>query len=174
MKDYGYSESHATRIAQSKGQEWLSENACILADIRMPYEIIRWDDWHCNFSKDIRKNKEFFYHALHHNFLFKKAIMEDVYKYYQRNGYQRLENIDATNLNFSLDYLIEELAVYSVIFSNYPSVRIYPGRELHCFNYVRNNEMQLVSQGIKNSSFIRLAIHGLDSRKIMESEKIAA
>lgn len=72
---------------------------------------------------------------------------------------------DTDKITVSIKYLIEELSVYSVILKDFPATTIYPGKQLNCFAYLRNNKPEYLPPAISDTGFIRLAIHGMQPSK---------
>jgi tRNA-dependent cyclodipeptide synthase len=163
VMEEGISYEQAAKKASCIGQEWLDENLSILENLEIPYELVRWDYWLHNYSDVVESNRASFYQAFNNNQSFRESILDDVRKYFNRHHGVDLSNADPDKIGLSIEYLIEELAVYSVIFDTYPSTAIYPGKQLACFELIRNGDvLGDIPLTIKESKFIRLALHGAE------------
>lgn len=158
MED-GLSYAKAHEKAARAGEAWLDENSVTLSNLQMPFELVRWDHWLDNHAAEVEEYRNAFYHAFQTNDVLKAALTEDVSKYFQRRHGLELAAADPDKVSLSLEYLIEELAVYSAIFKDYPSTALYPGKQLKCFEVLRDGLVSDVPPYIQQSKFIRLALH---------------
>lgn len=160
--------------SKKMGQKWLDENKSILERLTVPFEIIRWDYWLIQHADQVIFNKKTFYDTYFNNLYFNSAVKEDLSNYFMRHGKTSLSSVDSKKLSLSLEYLMEELAVYSILFTEYPSTAIYPGKSLKCFEIIRQSNIPNVPQGINKSKFIRLSLHGEGQFIKAENISIAA
>jgi len=148
----------AFAISTLAGDKWLEQNLPILDNLSMPYDVVRWSHWLTDHAQEVEENRRIFNSALETDPEFRQSIMEDVHAFsLRKNGHPET---DTAKINTSIKYLIEELAVYSVILKELPATTIYPGKQLNCFAYLRDNKPSHLPSAISNTGFIRLAIHG--------------
>ncbi len=152
----------AFSMATLAGDEWLEKNQHILGKLSMPFDVVRWSHWLNEHEQEVEENREIFNVALETNPEFRKSVMADVHAFsLRKNGYPET---DASKIGTSVKYLIEELAVYSVILRELPATTIYPGKQLNCFAYLRGNKPEHFPFAISNTGHIRLAIHGIEQQ----------
>lgn len=153
--------TEAFQIATQQGNLWLDENRATLAQITIPTEFVRWSFWLETHAVEVAQNKAAFERAYQHDAGFRDALNTDMARFAQRKSGVSLAHLDRQSRATSFNYLIEELAVYSVIFKDYPATVVYPGRPLACFAYVRQTKPNTLPAPIQNTHHIRLALHGL-------------
>ncbi|MEM8832985.1 MAG: hypothetical protein AAGB32_00445 [Pseudomonadota bacterium] len=129
------------------GDEWLERNGDTLDQIEAPHEVIRWSHWLDNHADEVNANKHAFMFAFGSNEGFRTAIKGDMEAFTKR-----------TQKEASLEYLIEELAVYSVMMRQQPATMIYPAKPLRCMDYVRHNPDSFPN-GLGNTTHVQLALH---------------
>lgn len=145
-----------------EGSNWLAANRPILDGLSMPHELVRWSHWLENHAREVEANRHFFDQAYQKNSDFKASVDADIAAFLKRKQNDPAATIDPEFINTSRQYLIEELAVYSVILKDFPATTVYPGKQLNCFAYMRENVPQNLPAAIGRTGFIRLGIHGLD------------
>lgn len=157
-RDCSVSLKAAYRAVAEKGDEWLSENLNILDRLTMPHDLVRWSHWLDTHTAEVERNRALFNQAYEEIPEFRASVDADIFAFLARtNSDHSLDNIDRCR-----QYLIEELAVYSVIFRERPATTVYPGKQLNCFAYMREEKPVDLPTAIGNTKFIRLGIHGLD------------
>jgi hypothetical protein len=156
------SREESSALARVHGDGWLERNAERLArlDSRFSPRVIRWDYWkheHGDKTEDYRKQFE---HAFEKNEEFRRVLASDIQGNFERRFADRSAAFKAHHFDKSKEYLIDELAVYSVMFERFPGTKLYPGRELACFDLLRSKEVAGVPQRVRtNSSYVRLGVH---------------
>jgi len=148
---------NAKEDAVKEGDAWLAEHEKYLQKLTVPYEIYRWSDWYKHSFTQIEANKIKYEIAFRKNSIFREALLNDMDSFFSRKG-MRLADMPFDVGQHSLNYLIEELAVYEEIFKDYPCTVIYPGKQLKCFECIRNGQIEL-SDSIHKTSYLRLNIH---------------
>lgn len=142
--------------AMEKGNKWLEENNDTLARLETPYSVVRWVYWQKNYADEIADNQRVFGDAYQQDLKFREAVNTDIARFLKR----KTHNPDAGAIATCRAYLIEELAVYSVILQAYPGTVIYPGKQLECMRYVREEKPTHLPEFIGKTGYIRLSIHG--------------
>jgi tRNA-dependent cyclodipeptide synthase len=148
----------AFTYAMQKGNKWLEENEAILESLEMPFSLVRWAYWQEHFANDVADNQRVFEAAYRQDIKFREAVNADIARFLKR----KTQNPDASAVATCGAYLIEELAVYSVILKSYPGTVIYPGKQLECMRYVREQKPAHLPASIGETGYIRLSIHGLN------------
>lgn len=142
--------AHALKV----GDTWLSENSEALSRLQVDTEIIRWDNWQQSRPEAIEENTQRLLKAYDKTPLFRDAINADINAFYARKGIKGA----FSGAQHSLNYLIEELAVYEEIFRDYPCITLYPGKQLKCFEVIRSGIIANISETIPRTNFMRLNI----------------
>jgi hypothetical protein len=150
-------DAYAWEKARREGDLWLDQNLQTLKKLTIPYQIFRWDDWISNSPEKVNQNQIKYRNAFYKDPVLRDALLTDIDGFFSRKG-STLADTPFEIAAHSLNYLIEELAVYEVIFSNYPCTVIYPGKQLKCFEVIRNNKTSL-SDSITRTSFLRLNLY---------------
>ena len=150
------------------GNVWLEKNMHVIKQLKIPFEIKRWDFWLNAHRVEVEKNIRFFENLYNNDKIFSNAVNLDIHEYLVRKGIS-LENIPC--IRACKNYLLEELAVYTIIFGEYnPCSMIYPGKELHSMKVIRSGEVQAIPETIDSSFYIRLAIRGWSTLEISERQ----
>ena len=153
MARHGLDEKEALMRATDEGTLWLDKNGAILDRLRIPYRLYRWNHW---FSfEDVAIGMDAFQRAFLGNDEFRAAVYRDVYSLTSRSGVP----LDTSRLSSSVRYLLEELAVLSFYFRDYPCAKIYPGREQYSFRMVREGLVPGVPKGLANGFYTQLWLH---------------
>ena len=159
LRRYSYMQDmpplQARRKALQDGQSWLTKNKETLAKIKAKTHIVRWDTW----LKDTRfpKYLKQFQNAYKDCPSLRSAIAKDIDRFYSRRFNDAAQ--DKTNLNLSIAFYLEELAVMSIQFEDMPTAQIYPGKELECLKLVRSGQVPNVPTGIQNARFFRINVY---------------
>lgn len=157
-RDKGLSLRQAYDLAARKGDEWLASNSPILDGLKTPFEIKRWASWQETHAETLKENRRLFLNAYENDPAFRASLDSDIAAFLNRKS----SAPDSKAIASCRDYLIEELAVYSVILAEYPATVVYPGKQLNCFAYLRDYQPENLPKAIGQTGFIRLGIHGLN------------
>lgn len=133
----GYSEPLAESMSERHGNIWLKEHHHIIKPHNDKIIAIhRWNDWRRHSSYDEISNQ------IHKFYLddtgLTKAVNDDCEMFLLRKIEQGYENIEH-HRTCSRNYLLEELAAYTIIGRQYQANRIYPAKDLKCFEYMRSS-----------------------------------
>lgn len=159
MLPYNLSEAAAHAKSVLAGDQWLKDNKRALNALEVPFDIIRWDYWLYKHNAEVEKNKEIFSELYAKNDSeINLAINKDLNGFFTRKHNKTIDQLPHETVQKSLNYIIEELAVYSIIFNQYPSTKIYPGNDLNCFTAIRESQIPDIPPGIPNSEFVGLKI----------------
>lgn len=175
MYEHGYDADEARTAARQAGQEWLERNAALLAAVPQ-LEILRWDS--------MLNDTDFRY-------------MHFLTAQFYKNNAEFRESLDASILNiwsrrygtvtvagqaesedeafhrfagFSRAYLLEEIAVFSMVSHREKAIDVYPGslcREMAIF-YGR--EVDGIPPGLNKRAFCRI---DFSRSKMAETENAA-
>lgn len=156
-RDRGLSLRDAYDLASRNGDNWLKMNRATLSRLNMPFDIKRWSYWQKEHTQIINENRSQFLNAYENDPAFCASLDADIAAFLKRKS----PAPDAKTIASCRNYLIEELAVYSVILAAYPATVIYPGKQLNCFAYLRDRQPDNLPKAIGQTGFIRLGIHGL-------------
>jgi tRNA-dependent cyclodipeptide synthase len=145
------------------GDEWIEKNTAILKKLKKPFKFFRWDDWFFRNEDTIDRYKDFYLNLYNHDYILRSALHEDVNKFFNRRYGKSIIEMPMENFNASLEYLIEELAVYSCIFEKMDDVTaIYPANELKMLKAIRRGLVQGIPNTIDDSFFIKLNLQPVD------------
>lgn len=108
------------------GDQWLIRNQTTLAQLKIPHQIARWNDWveHVDFStklsqvKALYQENQFYKDAIHVN------VDEFLTRFFGRRDCHRIDMERAFNL--CLDYLFEECAVMCLWTDGEYNFELYP------------------------------------------------
>lgn len=162
MIEDGLLPEQARAKALNEGDKWLQEHQQTLDNLSMPYKLIRWDHWMDH--PRLKSYKDIFWHVYETNESFKNAVLEDVSKYYIRRHNMKLEDVSPHNVELSISYLVEELAVHSIFFENYNCASVYPGRQQACFKMIREGLIKNTPTFLQNSYFVPLFLYEIDEK----------
>lgn len=143
--------------AREDGEKWLKDNQESLAKLKIPYQIVRWEHW--KNSSEYSETKLKFDELFEYNLVFRNAVLSDIYAYYKRRYNRDVSNVDPKFLKSSISYLLEELSCHTILFKDYPCTNIYPGKQLKCYEVIRNGEIQDAPFGIQKSYHLRLNLY---------------
>lgn len=148
-------ESAAANRARELGDRWLAENARALQALKADTRIVRWDDWLADHR--FRSYKARFTEAYHNSPALRAAIAKDVRHFHRRSF--NAAAAGRVELELSVQFYLEELAVMSIQFEDYPAAQVYPGRELACLKLVRSGMLPDIPCGIRNTAFIPINVY---------------
>lgn len=149
--------SDAWKMAREEGDLWLKNNIKTIERLTIPYQIFRWDDWIKKSPEAVAINKAKYRQAFYSDQIMRDALLTDMDAFYSRKG-SLLSQTSFETAAHSLNYLVEELAVYDEIFKDYPCTVIYPGKQLKCFEAIREHKTTL-SDAIAKTSYLRLNLY---------------
>lgn len=146
----------AYAAAREAGNEWLRNNGATLEKLQKPYEIIRWDHWLQN--ERFPAYLEAFERAYETNPHLRAAVARDIQRFYTRKFNDAAQQMNEINL--SVKFILEELAVMSIQFEDNPRAQLYPGNELHSLRVIRDGLVTDVPLNIQTkSAFFRLNVY---------------
>lgn len=167
----GVQPEDAMDISRNEGDEWLKRNWHILAKLKMPISIHRWDEWinHQKYSESIKEIRN----ICSSSPLLREALEDDIDNFYKRN-YGRTA-VSQERRALSAEYYMEELAVAAVMLREKPSLVMYPGKQLNCFRLIREGKIPDAPRSLSTSSYSRLIIHSFQRPPaINPNKRIAA
>ena len=145
-----------TRSWSREGDEWIARHKDLLNAVEN-CTIYKWDAWR---NQDqygsIREQVDYFYET---NDLFHNAINANIQSFWDRNAisYEDRHELDFTKFaRHSLRYLLEETAVFSIMFDQIEAVDIYPGTVLLPAFLFRGNPVPGMPKGLDKGAFTRI------------------
>jgi len=155
----GMSLPQAMEKSRAQGTQWLSDHKLLIDSCLPSYTLIRWDHWLEH--PDFKKNLELFRTAEKTQGDFRAALYHDSINFQARQNNGPFVP-DEQFLRSSIDYLLEELAAHSILYTEHPAAVIYPGKEHESFKMVRNGLVANVPDGLRNSCYTRMVIYNFD------------
>ena len=154
----------ARQKARLAGDKWVEKNMPIIRKLSKPYRFVRWDQWFLNNEEKINLYKNFYSNLYRNDPILRDAIHKDMNKFSLRRYNKTITEMPYEHISSSLDYLIEELAIYSIIFEKIgEATAVYPANELNMLKVIRNGSVQGIPNTIENSFFIKMHISELDN-----------
>ena len=149
----GYSEELSLSMAERNGNIWLKEHHHIIKP-HLPkiLSMHRWNDWrqHRMFP-EINAGIQDFYQ---NDSGLQQAVNDDCQAFLDRKLQQGFQDLEPYRIG-SRNYLLEELAAYTIIGRQYQANRIYPAKDLKCFEYMRtSNTVPVAIKGLELTTHI--------------------
>ena len=156
MFERGLSESRAMSVARHAGSEWIRQQRPVL--LRLPgYELCRWNEWlsHPGFSAALEQTGTFY--EQHQGF--RDAVCANIGAVWGRKLRSSSAYKEADFPRFfdlSKQYILEETAVFSLMFQERPAVDIYPGTLLFMWNLFAQGSLPGAPEGLEKGCFTRI------------------
>lgn len=152
----GGNEADISKEWSRQGDVWISQHMHLFSTIEN-CTIRKWDDWRDREEyPSVRQQVDRFYES---NDLFYKSINANIQNFWDRNA-DRFEDhptLDFTKFSrHSLTYLLEETAVFSMMFKEIEAVDIYPGTVLLPAFLFRGNPVPGMPEGLDKGAFTRI------------------
>lgn len=155
MSAQGIDEQEALALTLKEGEEWVARNTKFIQTLPS-CSVYRWEEWRQ--TDDYRENYIKVQKLYNTNEEFRVAIDANVAEFMERReerGEINQNNRDRYNF-FSREYLIEETAVFAMMFARNPAVDIYPGTVLLPCVIFRNRNLDGAPQGLNQGTFTRI------------------
>jgi tRNA-dependent cyclodipeptide synthase len=149
----GLSAAEAAARAEAFGGLWLARHQALIDACPVKPDVIRWDNWHRH--PDYAAIVDGFVCASRASPLLRAAIGRDVDEFFQRQGREPTE----LKRQHSRDYLIEELAVFTLQSRALSSLKLYPGKEPGCIHAVRKGLIAEAPPGLEREQYGRIKFH---------------
>ncbi len=145
--------------ANAEGTYWLARHAQIISSCKVKPEILRWETWygHPDFNYILNAVRS----AYQDNSEFKDLVDTDVSIYMGRHT-----NHSPKARAHSLDFILEEIAVFIIQARELPSVRIYPGAGFEVFRRLRESPLDGVPTGMERDKFMRVKFESRDAAPV--------
>lgn len=154
--EHNCSPDEAYKLARQEGQQWLFRNQRALEKLEIPYEITHWDDWlNKPRFKDYRRMVQLMFN---HDPDFKEAVLSEADGFVERRlagGFIDQDQQQALHTK-SIDYLLEEIAVFPIVTEEENAIELYPGKELQATKLIREKNIQGAPKGLYNRAFTRI------------------
>ncbi len=142
----GMNEKTAYAMAYEAGNKWIKEN---IKAQDSKIEIIRWDYWLK--QEDFKNHFKLINKFYSKNSFFKQSIDSTVFDFLSKNDIFK----DEYKKNNSIEYLLEELAVYPLMAKKHKAADIYPGTVFPQFKLICEGKVEGIT-GIENVVFTRI------------------
>jgi tRNA-dependent cyclodipeptide synthase len=149
----GQSSLEAAARAEASGGLWLARHQALINACPVKPDVIRWGSWYQH--PDYAEVLDGFVRASTESPVLRETIARDVDEFFQRQGRKPTE----TKRQHSRDYLIEELAVFTLQARALPSLKLYPGKEPTCINLVRCGLLAEAPRGLEREQYARIKFH---------------
>jgi tRNA-dependent cyclodipeptide synthase len=156
MFERGLSENRAMAVARHAGSEWIQRQRPALA--RLPgCAISRWNEWlsHPDFAAVLAQTGALY--ETHHGF--RDAVCANIGALWSRkrgsSSVYAEENF-AQFFALSQQYILEETAVFSLMFRERPAVDIYPGTLLFMWGVFAHGAVPGAPEGLDKGCFTRI------------------
>ena len=149
----GIDESAAYDKAHKFGKKWLQTNQKHLDTLNIPYQILHWDRWLKNpmFFERFQKLKDVYQSYKP----FKKAVDSSIQEFFNRRGVNA-SHILPKEYFHSVNFILEEIAVDTVIYDSMKAAYVYPAKEMDAYKMIRANKVPQLFFGLSNSYYVRL------------------
>jgi tRNA-dependent cyclodipeptide synthase len=149
----GLPPADAVARAEASGALWLAQHQALIDSCPVKPDVIRWGAWqeHPDYPGVLGG----FVRAATASPVLRNAIEQDVDEFFQRLGREPT----AAKRQRGRDYLIEELAVFTLQARALSSLKLYPGREPRCIHVVRNGLVAEAPRGLEREQYGRIKFH---------------
>lgn len=147
----GMEEAH--KAARKLGDQWLEDNEPCLQMLKIPYRILRSDDW--LIDPDFEPVHEAIWEFYYKNREFQTVVKRDIETFVAR----RTDLPASVVRNASLAYLLEETAADILLGKRGGVAHLYPGNRHECYGFLSSNANWVPERlrGLENSAFKRLS-----------------
>lgn len=157
MFENNASEYEAFDITRQLGNEWFARNKKLFYPTPV-FEIVYWDEWKKNTEFNVIQKQ--INNLYNNNHRFKKAVDDnyiDLWKrknsinpdYYNSASFERFATL-------SCQYILEEIAVFCLMFDKKEAVDIYPGTGLFVTNIFQDKPVPNAPSGISKRHYCRI------------------
>lgn len=151
----GMSSEDAYNRSESEGREWLERNIALMRTLPS-VEIYRWNHW--KEQPDFQESYDKTLNLYQSNEEFRQAIDKNVMDFWDRRKEPTLSSAYKFQKFFSLsrDYLLEETAVFSMMFKKDRAMDIYPGTVLLPCTVFQGRKVTDAPEGLDLGAFTRI------------------
>jgi tRNA-dependent cyclodipeptide synthase len=149
----GFLPVEAAARADAIGAAWLERHQHMIEASTVTPDVIRWSQWHRH--SDYDTVLEAVTRAYDTSPMFRDAVESDVSEFCRRQGRQAT----ASGCRHSRDYLLEEVAVFTLEARALPSLKLYPGDEPMCVNIVRRGLVPEAPRGLEREQYAKVKFH---------------
>lgn len=153
----GLAEEEAFTKAEWLGSQWLERHQASIKHLEeggdtpaIDFKIIRWSHWleRPEFTANLEKA-----HRLYReNLNFRQAVETDINMFLSR---RTIKNVELFR-ECSRRYLLEESAVFALMFSEQEAADIYPGKEIETTRIAREQNLSELLPGLEKRHFTRI------------------
>lgn len=148
MIEEGLSSPDAWHRAKAAGDGWLIRNSEALQNV----DVTRWQDWieNSRYQETLLQAKRLFLTNLDFN----RAVINALNEKFSRDDLPR-EKYEVFK-RLSIEYLLEETAVFAVAYRELKGVSAYPGSFLEMWSMFLDKEIPEAPEGLRYAHCIRL------------------
>ena len=152
----GHSSDEAFQLSQEAGREWIERNYKAITSLDN-FEIIRWESWRQDPSYEY--GLEVMNRLYRDKESFRQEVNEEMYSFWER-ALKKDQTLDPSQFEkfktHSLRYLLEECAVFQLMFAREEAVDIYPGSTLLPCKVAREKEKLGPKKGLGVRGYTRI------------------
>ena len=155
MYENDLNESDAKFKTMEMGRQWISRNLSSISLLNEPI-LYRWEEWIQNPEYEINLQKVENLYASNQEF--REAVEKNIEEFWIRRQKNPTYQISNKSRFFALSrrYLLEETAVFSMMFSENKAVDVYPGTTLLPVTIFKGRQVQGAPAGLGMGSFTRI------------------
>ena len=151
----GQSPDQAYASAKALGDQWLKANGKILENLKVTYNLTRWDNW--RYSPVLQTVKDHYLNLYSSDNRFSYALNEDINKFVDKYHSTRGAHLTRDGyFSGCLSYFLEELSVWTIVGRTGKYIKIYPAKP-HRIAIDLSYCLYPAPEGIENIIFARLS-----------------
>lgn len=133
LMNKGLNEKTAYAMAYETGNKWIANN---IKEQDSKLEIIRWDYWLKH--QDFHHYNNIIFNFYNKDHQFKEGLDGTIYRFFTSKGLK----LDEHSQKHSIDYILEELAVFPLMAKQHNAVDVYPGSPPPEFEQLRDGKVK--------------------------------
>ena len=141
------------------GDAWLERNRSAIGELKIPVQIIRWDHWLQH--PDFAATHEAFQNLYINNNVLRTALDQDTEEFLVRH-HATNEADEQRLISTSRSFILEEIAVYTLLHRELPSAKIYPSQSLEALRVVREGYVPEAPKGLEAEYHTRITFDRID------------
>ena len=158
--NYQFEEGLSARTAFAKasnaGSNWLARNRHLIEKLPS-FEIHRWEDWKTwpDYARSMHRTMQMY----KNNHEFHEAVAGDIESRWQRRTRNSATDDNARYAEFkkfSEQYLLEETAIFAMMYDRDRAIDVYPGSSLLPCTLFQGREIEGAPQGLERGAFTRI------------------
>ena len=161
----GMPKGMATFHTLVEGAKYIARNADSFAALKIPHQIIRWNEWlnHPDFEKTHYNIQAYYLN----NPVFAELVNQDARTFLTRN-----DKDTERHFMTSVDFILEEAAAHILMARNHSPVCVYPGKRLQSLDYIASATVPDEIAGLNNSIYARIVLDRRGNGNIVEAQRL--